>query len=677
MRRKLFTIKFWFVLVGIMCWKSIFALEVVNHPALIPMPQQISWNNELFTLDEPVQMILPEGLNAAISDKFCSFFPRITKGKSKQIAEIRISKNILHGQNTPEAYQLRISNDSLLLIASSDTAVFRAMQTIRQLQTENAIAGCLISDWPAFSMRGFMQDTGRNFMSPGLLKEQIDVMSAYKFNYFHWHLTDNPAWRLESKKYPELKEASSMSRWPGKYYTQEDFLTILNYCTERFITIIPELDVPGHCEAFRKAFAIDSMSDARVKPILLDLIDELCALAPKETMPFIHLGTDEVWHRHERPEANLLSALMERVHYHGREAIVWRPGQQIDGDNSSITQLWSSAGQPKDGHRYLDSRLNYLNHLDPLQGIAQLYFDRISGASHGNSLCLGGVLCCWNDNNLSHERDVLRQNPVYPGMLVYSESAWKGNDLDTGTDYLATLPQQGTEAINRFQNFEKRLCEHRDRYFQDKPFPYVANTHIPWKWIGPFDHQGNTNMQFQVEESIHPSYEINGKEYRWNENLLYGGTIHVNHFFGYPSPINEKSGTVYATTMVFSPKEQTVGCWIGFHDWSRSGGRRGGPSPEQRQWHTTNPKIWINDTEIAPPKWMNPALPAQSEEIPFVDENYFHRPATTISLKKGWNRILLKVPQGGTSWKWMFTFVPVHEENGGVKEVEGLIFSAE
>jgi N-acetyl-beta-hexosaminidase len=97
-----------------------------------------------------------------------------------------------------------------------------------------------------------------------------------------------------------------MSRWPGKYYTQQEFLELVDYCNERFITLIPEFDIPVHSEAFRKVFDLDSMGDPRVKPVLLNLIDELCSLVPRGKMPFIHLGTDEVWNRYEHPAADLL-----------------------------------------------------------------------------------------------------------------------------------------------------------------------------------------------------------------------------------------------------------------------------------------------------------------------------------------------------------------------------------
>ncbi len=623
-----------------------------NIPALIPLPQKVVWNNERFKTDENntrlVQHIVPGLPDVALY--------------------------------SDEAYLLNVSQDSVVLTAKTQKGLFRGRQTIRQLTYQDQgsayIAGCNITDWPAFEIRGFMLDVGRNFMLMPMLKEQIDVMAAYKFNVFHFHVTDNPAWRLESKKYPELKEASSMSRWPGKYYTQEDFLNLVNYCNERYITLIPEFDIPGHCEAFRKAFGVDSMSDQRVKPILLNLIDELCALVPKDKMPYIHLGTDEVWHKNEKPEPGLLSALEKRVRFHNREVIVWRPGQQIEDDKTSVTQLWSSNGHPKDGHRYIDSRLNYLNHLDPLAGVSQLYFDRICGAAQGDSLRLGGILCCWNDNKVSGEYDIIRQNPVYPGMLTFSETSWKGQVIDLGENFLAKLPSPENPLYQEFQKFEDRLISHRDLYFQGKPFPYVKQSSIVWKIIGPFDHHGDMNRAFTVENSMNMNYLVDGENYTWT-GPYYGGTIHIRHFFGFPSWFSEKKGTVYATTSIWSPKDQQIDCWIGFHDWSRSGGRRGGPFPEQGQWHTTNPKVWVNREIIEPPVWENPGLAEKTEEIPFTDENYFNRNPAKIVLRKGWNTVLLKVPQGGNSWKWMFTFVPVRIENNQVKEIEGLKFEIE
>jgi hypothetical protein len=393
-------------------------------------------------------------------------------------------------------------------------------------------------------------------------------------------------------------------------------------------------------------------------------------------MPYIHLGTDEVWHNNERPAPGLLDAAIARVKQNGREVIVWRPGQQIESDKTSITQLWSSNGKPKDGHRYIDSRLNYLNHLDPLAGVVQLYFDRICNAAQSDSLRLGGILCCWNDNNVNDEYDIIRQNPVYPGMLTYSETSWKGQSVDFGVQFLAKLPSPGNALFNEFQEFENRLVRHRDLYFQGKPFPYLKQTQIVWNIYGPFYQQVDVTQMLKGEETFEKNIPVEYLKYAVLEPV-YGGTIHIRHFFGFPSWISEKQGTVIASTNIWSPLDQEVGCWIGFHDWSRSGGRRGGPFPEQGQWHNTNPMVWLNQKLIETPVWKNPGLTEKTEEIPFTDENYFFREPAIIPLKKGWNEVVLKVPFGGTSWKWMFTFVPVKLTGTDVREVSGLKYSIE
>jgi len=627
--------------------------ESTKKPALIPLPQVVEWNDEVFNMTDS---------SACFVQRLVTDLPGVP----------------LHME---EAYRLNISADSVILEATTPKGLYWGQQTIRQIkQTHNGhtiLQGCKIIDWPAFSVRGFMQDVGRNFQPMDMLKEQIDVLAAYKFNVFHFHMTENPGWRLESKIYPQLNSPESMTRRKGEYYTQEDFKELVNYCRDREITLIPEFDIPGHSAAFRRAMGFKEMSDPRVQPVLIDLVDELCSLAPAKVMPYIHLGTDEVWHSYEEPSPTLLPALLERVtRYHKRELIVWRPGQEIEGDSVSITQLWSSNGHPKPGHRYIDCRLNYLNHLDPLAGVVQLYFDRISGAAHGDSLRMGGILCCWNDNKVYDPYDILAQNPVYPGIVTYSETSWKGQSENTGDKYLAKFPPKESTLFDAYCAFENRLIEHRDRYFSGKPFPYIKQTNIEWSIIGPFDNEGDVSRAFPVENEIKAHYQIDSTAYEWKKGIV-GGTIHLQHFFAYPSYYPKSNGTFYAFTRLWSPQEQTVGAWIGFHDWSRSGGRRGGPFPEEGEWHNTDPKIWVNNRLIAPPRWNNLELKSNTLDTPFTDENYFFREPQKVHLKKGWNEILIKIPIVENTWKRMFTFVPVAVINENVREVPGLKFNAE
>ena len=105
-----------------------------------------------------------------------------------------------------------------------------------------------------------MHDTGRNFQTIEMLKETIDLMSLYKINYFHWHLTDNPAWRIECKVYPQLNDAQYQrpGRDCGKFYTYDEIRELIAYAKERGITVMPEIDMPGHSAYFRNAFGFST-----------------------------------------------------------------------------------------------------------------------------------------------------------------------------------------------------------------------------------------------------------------------------------------------------------------------------------------------------------------------------------------------------------------------------------
>ena len=216
------------------------------------------------------------------------------------------------------------------------------------------------------------------------------------------------------------------------------------------------------------------------------------------------------------------------------------------------------------------------------------------------------------------------------------------------------------------------MIAHRDLYFRDWPFPYVKQTDMVWKLIGPFDHQGKVDAVFPPEQEIRPSYAIGGTNYAWHEAR--GATIHINHFWYDGWLPKAATGTAYALTYVWSPNAQTAGFWIGFNGPSRSD-RRGGPNPAPGQWSTTGSRIWVNDFPIAPPVWQQPGAVKGGAEAPFVDEDYFYRDPLPVTLKRGWNKILVKAPRSATTWKWMFTCVPVAVEQGRVHEPAGLRFA--
>jgi len=638
---------------------------------IIPTPQELVYGE---------REVFFESVNLS-TDVFSSETTQLkTFFKSKGIMEsesgikIEILKKDVAYANNVEAYELAIT-DKITIRANTSKGVFYGIQTLKQLLRVNSgqavVPQLEISDWPAFGIRGFMHDTGRNFQSVAQLKEQIEVLSQYKYNVFHWHLTDNPGWRLESKIYPELQSETATTRQKGKYYSQEDFKEILAFCKARKITLIPELDIPGHTESFRKALQIKTMRDPKVKPVLLDLFRELLSLADAEEMPYIHIGTDEVKAGIERVSNDLILDIMNLIKNDEREIIVWKQGIQVKEDSTSINQLWASH-EGRKGHRFIDSRSNYINHLDPFAGMLRLYFQQPCRQSQGDDLALGGILCAWPDNNINGERDVLVQNPIYPSMVFYADAIWKGRAKDY-PEYWAKLPPQNTPEFEGFQNFEKKVIRHRNLFFSQKEFQYLRQTDKHWKLIGPFDHQGNVEKSFPVENDLKTSYTEQGKTFEWSD-MHTGGTIHLKHFFGFPSVTEAKSGTYYAYTNIYAPDDRIQDFWVGFQGWSRSS-RRGGPTPSQGEWHKTKPKIWVNDIEIAPPIWKQPNLGEKTHEIPFVDEDYFYRRPTQIKLKKGWNKVLLKIPHNQNAWKWMFTCIPVNFNDNDIREVEDLKFN--
>ncbi len=657
--------------------------KTVVYMPLIPMPRQIEWGDQWirvshFTIESPDELNKEKDQLITKLNGRGLQYDSIQGNDAVQI-HLELAE-VDSPQGLEGAYELSI-DDQIIIRAASSAGIFYGIQTLNQLilqkESISQIAECSIVDWPVFRIRGYMQDVGRNYQSPDFLKEQLEVMASYKMNVFHMHLTDNPGWRLESIKYPGLQSEKATSRNPGEYYSRDELVDLVNYCTERHITIIPELDVPGHSAAFRKALNIKSMNSDKVQNILIDLIDELCELVPAEQMPYIHLGTDEVRREEEKVDEDFLKPLIDRIHSHNREMIGWYPGIVVPGDEHSVKQLWTGHSEPMEDHAYIDSRANYLNHMDPFEGIVRLYFQQPCRQTHGDKFALGGILCCWNDNRVYDEREIIEHNPVYPGIVTYSEAMWSGKNKSYGEKYWAQLPPKGTPEYSAFSEFEERLVAHRDLYFKKQPFPFVKNAHIPWKIIGPFDHKGEMSTAFPVEQEIKDEYQVDGEAYRWNDTILYGGTVHLHHFFGFPAPIKAEQGTVYALTHVWSPLDQETTFWIGFQGYSRSGGRRGGPIPQIGKWHNTNPKIWVNDNEIEPPQWQQPGLEENTPEIPFIDEDYFYRDPACVQLQRGWNKILLKVPHGGSSRKWMFTCVPVEVNGNDVREVEGLKFSAE
>jgi hexosaminidase len=513
-----------------------------------------------------------------------------------------------------EGYELLIATNGVTIRAAKSAGEFYARQTVAQLREGDRLPCVRITDWPAAKWRGFMHDVGRNPQDIELLKKFVDVMAAYKMNVFHFHLTDNPGYRIECRVHPELNDAKFITptRRPGFYYTYAQINDFIAYCRAHHIMVVPEIDMPGHSDYFKRAFGVDMQSEKGTK-FLKEVVTEFLDNVQTE---YLHLGSDEVQVKNK----TFMDDMADFVRSRGRRVIVWRPGHLPKGE--VITQLWAK-GATVPGLGALDSRDDYINHMDPFDGPVRIM-------NLGDPQTLGGILCHWPDNNVGDQMNIYRQSPVFPALLAAAERYWTGKTK--------RRPEYWGKLAPDFAEFEARMLAHRDRYFRDWPFPYVKQTDIVW--------------------------DLEGEVAR-------GATIHINHFWYDGWLPKAKSGVAMARTFIWSPKEQTVGFWINFNGPSRSG--RDSPNPNKGEWSNTGSKVWVNDQALPPPDWKQPGK--QSAEVPFVDEDYFYRPPTPVALKQGWNKIVIQAVRTAGIRKWMFTCVPVQVTGNQVREVEGLKFA--
>ena len=595
-----------------------------------------------------------------------TFDPKSSYSITLKIADVEAPRQ------KDEAYTLTAGKAGINITANNVTGLYYGVQTLRQLivkqDGKTTVAACDIHDFPAFKIRGLMHDVGRNFQTLEQLKMQIDVLAKYKMNIFHWHLTDHFGWRLESKKFPDLQKKEAFGRNVGKFYTQAEFKEMVEYCWARNIRIIPEFDSPGHSEAFRHGLGIKNMKEKRAKDSIVALINEVCTLADAEKMPYIHIGTDEVRHAEERVNGDYLPALHKAVQDNKREVIGWVKGMTLRGDTKQIQQTWAQV-RPMKNLRHIDSRSNYINHMEALGFLPRMMFQQPCRVPHGDKLNLGGILAHWPDNRVADEKLTLTNNPVLPAAVAYSEAVWKGVEKDI-YQYWATIPPHGTPERKRYNDMENRLAEHRDRFLTDVPFPFVKSQDIEWKLLDPVADKEVPDLENGI---LSDRYNHEGAIYNWTKNPVSGGAIHIKHFFGFPGHFKhfrKGKDIVWASTYIHSDKDQEIDAWINFNTTSTSDNRAG--SPKHGFWSQNQAcNIWINGKAVAPPKWANNGK--KGKEVPFIDEVYSSRKPAKIKLKKGWNTVLVKT---APSWKWVFSFSPVSIENGVTREVEGLRFSA-
>lgn len=289
-----------------------------------------------------------------------------------------------------EGYKLRVHEDKVIIEANNTKGIFRGVTTLAQLlpdEDRKSVACMEIEDKPDYPWRGFMIDVARRFRSLEDIKRDIDIMAMYKLNKLHLHLTDDQGWRIQIDSWPRLTGiggAIECGGGTGGYYTKEDYKEIIRYADERYIDVIPEIDMPGHINAALTAYGELNEDGIPQKPykgkgvgfsslsagkeitykFIDDVIGEIAQMTPYD---FIHIGGDEANKTSKEDYDYFMSRATKIVNKHGKTVIGWNdserikelsPGQVLQHWKGDITEARENLMPMIVSHRrkaYLDS----------------------------------------------------------------------------------------------------------------------------------------------------------------------------------------------------------------------------------------------------------------------------------------------------------------------------------
>lgn len=360
----------------------------LSTESLIPKPLKIIPTNSAFALDEFTAIYTAQG-NAGFQDVAEFLADKLAKKINLQIPVndeslttvervIYINQSDSTELNAPEAYQLYINRDSIIINSNTAEGAFRGIQTLRQLVPDVSndtlaaqkiwpVPTGKIIDNPTFAYRGSMLDVARHFFSVDDVKKYIDILAYYKINVLHLHLSDDQGWRIEIKSWPKLTEIGGKTEVGGEsggFYTQEDYMEIVRYAAERFMTVVPEIDMPGHTNAASVAYpflngngktpklyegtrvgfsTFDTRKDT-VYAFIDDVVREISEITPG---PYFHIGGDESLVTKEKDYIYFVNKVEKIVQKHGKRMIGWDEIAIADVDSTAISQWWSSEEHAK------------------------------------------------------------------------------------------------------------------------------------------------------------------------------------------------------------------------------------------------------------------------------------------------------------------------------------------
>lgn len=486
--------------------------NVASSRSLLPLPANIEESEGRFIFNNATTLkIAAEEKDANAVGNFLAASPlALERGEKDSNAVVMTICNDVEGITSPEGYAIETTEENITVKAISGAGLFYAAQTILQLAAEgNGVPAGKITDEPKFAYRGMMLDVSRHFFDKEFVKKQIDAIAHFKMNRLHLHLTDAAGWRIEIKRYPRLTQFAAWRSKPlwkdwwfgdrkyaeegspeahGGYYTQDDIREIVAYAAERYITIIPEIEMPAHSEEVLTAYpelscthepykqADFCIGNEKTYEFLENVLTEVMELFPSE---YIHIGGDEAgkasWphcplcQKRMKEEGlkdvnELQSYLIHRiekfVNSKGRQIIGW--DEILDGGlapNATVMSWRGTEGgiaATESGHKaimtpggycYLDSYQD-APHTQPMafgpyMPIEKVYsYNPIDGLSKKQAELIYGV-----QGNLWVEyipTEELVEYMIYPRILAIAEIGWS-NPVKRD---LGEFKQRAVKAVN-------------------------------------------------------------------------------------------------------------------------------------------------------------------------------------------------------------------------------------
>lgn len=489
---------------------------------VIPLPQEVVTQpgTSPFKITSSTVVVYPDGnekmqrnahfLASYIKEATGTEVQLSTNG-SKQAILLELDNSI----TAPEGYELSIESDKVILKAATEAGIFYGIQTIYKAlpitngQGTAALPAGSVKDYPRFGYRGFMLDVCRHFFSVDYIKEVIDMLALHNINYFHWHLTEDQGWRIEIKKYPKLTEVGSVRKGtivaPGAseidnvpvkgFYTQEDAKEIVRYAAERYITVVPEIDMPGHMLAALAAYpelgctggpyevatrfgVFDDVlcgGNEKTLQFAKDVINEIMDIFPSQ---YIHIGGDEcpkvLWKKCPKCQAKIRQLGIKDTDKHskenqlqayfmgevekgitarGRKVMGW--DEILDGNptKTSTVMAWTShkasVRSAQLGHQTVVCPISHLyfsnpgyNKLKGVNSVARVYnFEPVSDklTPEEQKHIMGAQACIWTE----WTKDTVKVEwQLMPRIAALCELQWSNPQAKDLDNFLGRLRHQ-------------------------------------------------------------------------------------------------------------------------------------------------------------------------------------------------------------------------------------------